>query len=147
MIAGQYFGYQSVNPSNQPLIMLKNQSFFKRRKILKSANFLELHPIVRYQWEHTEEGLVNVLIPKFEEKFWYFLVPARHLKKNFNLNLDELGSATWKLMDGTKNVDEICQELSLHFHEKIHPAHERVTKYMSQLYQRDLITFNEILKK
>lgn len=126
--------------------MLKNQGFFKRRKILKNANFLELHPIVRYRWEATEQDLVNVFIPKFEQSFWNFLVPRRMLNHHFTLHLDELGSATWKLMDGTRTVATICEMLTGQFGEKIQPAQERTTKYMAQLYQRDLISFNEILK-
>jgi len=126
--------------------MLKNQGFFNRRKILKHANFLELHPIVRYKWEAGDQDLINVLIPKFEQSFWNFFVPRRMLDHHFTLHLDELGSATWKLMDGSRTVNTICDLLSEQFGEKIHPAQERITKYMSQLYQRDLISFNEILK-
>ena len=78
-------------------------SFSERRRIFKSANYLDLTPIRLHKEEVSEENLVTVLIPKFRNRFALrFIVPK--LKSDvFKLKLDELGSAVWLSIDG-KNI-------------------------------------------
>ena len=71
---------------------------------------------------------------------------SRTNKKHIKLKLDELGSATWLEIDGGKNVQNICDLLKEKIGEKINPAEERVTKFLSQLYLNKFITFKELIK-
>ena len=119
-------------------------NFFQRSKRLKNANYLDLTPIRLEKEEIDSENLVTILIPKFKNNFAKkYIVPR--LKSNLiKLKLDELGSESWLTIDGMKKVGEIAKELSLKLGEKIHPAEERLTKFLTVLYEQRLITFNEI---
>lgn len=122
------------------------EKFFTRRKILKSTNALELTPFKKNEHEQNTEGLVVILIPKFKKNELKFLVPRRK-SEHIRMNLDELGSAVWLAIDGKKKIKIISQELSEKFREKIHPAEERILKFLSQLYNNKLISFKELIKK
>lgn len=119
-------------------------NFFKRRKKLKNANYLELTPIRLLNYEVNENNHVTIFIPKFNSKFGKrFIMPK--LKNQFiKLRLDELGSAAWCEIDGKKNVNDIAKILAQKFGDKIQPVEERLTKYLTQLYENKLITFEEI---
>ncbi|GAB4152517.1 MAG: hypothetical protein Fur0015_15170 [Ignavibacteriales bacterium] len=118
--------------------------FKERGKILRESNYLDLHPIRLIDFEQDEKGLLTLIIPKFENKFFVkYFVP--YMKSpNVKLKLDELGSAAWLAIDGKKSVEEISNELTVKFGEKIQPAEERLTSFLSQLYEQRIITFEEI---
>lgn len=125
---------------------MKRKGFFERRRILRSSNYLDLTP-VRMNKFVEENGLITILIPKFNNVFIKQLVGS-YLKKPFiSLKLDTFGSATWSLIDGENDVDLICKKLSEKFGERIDPVHERTTKFISKLYHNDFITFKDILKE
>lgn len=127
--------------------MYKKLGFFKRREILKGANFLDLHPIALHAYEPEEGGKVRVLIPRFKGKITRFMFQSPRRSPHIKLSLDELGSATWVLLDGKTDVRSLCIALRGQLGEKIEPAEERVTRFLSQLYQQDLIIFREIIKE
>ncbi|HNW99330.1 MAG TPA: PqqD family protein [Bacteroidales bacterium] len=121
-------------------------SFFERRKILKSASLLDLTPMAKVSHEVDDAGMVTLLYPKFKNKkvSKYMLgnrSPFIHMK------LDEIGTASWLLIDGKKKVSEIADLLTEQFGDKIHPVNERLGKFLSQLYDNKYITFIELLKK
>lgn len=126
--------------------MRKQISYFERKRVLKSANFLDLTPIHNFDYEKDNEGIITILIPRFTGFFGKrFLQPL--LKYPFiKLTLDELGSATWLLIDTKNTVREICNQLADRFGERIHPVTDRVTRYISQLYMKQIIVFKETLK-
>ncbi len=119
-------------------------NFFQRRKILKKLNYLEATPIRKFEHIIEENGKVTVLIPKFKKEFMRNYFVPRNKSKNINLKLDEFGSETWLLIDGNTNVQQICSNLVEKFGERILPAEERVTKYMTMMYENRLISFKEI---
>jgi hypothetical protein len=107
-------------------------------------NYLELIPI-RNKESKSENGKVVILIPKFKNAFLKSLIPKKK-SENFSVNLDELGSDVWNLIDGVNNVEYIINCLSEKLGEKIHPAQERITKFLSQLYASKFILFNKLNK-
>ena len=119
-------------------------NFFQRRARLKNANYLEVTPIRAVNEEINEENLVTVLIPKVTSKIGkkYFepMLKSPYIK----LKLDEIGSATWLSIDGKKKVFEIASELVRKFGDKIDPVEERLTKFLTTLYEQRFITFQEI---
>ena len=118
--------------------------FFERGRILKSTSALDLIPVRIHNHKVEEDGIVTILVPKFKnEKFARFFIPARK-SIYISINLDELGSAVWLAMDGNKNTTAICNELTEAFGEKIHPAEERVVKFLSGLYHNKHITFKQL---
>ncbi len=121
-------------------------SFSERRKILKKANYLDLHPL-KLHGEEINDNIVTVLIPKFKNKFIVKHIVPKLKSPNIKLKLDEIGSATWLLLDGKKDVRTISKHLLEKFGEKIEPVNQRLTKFLTNLYEQRLITFKEINKE
>ena len=120
---------------------------FFRKKIDASINYLELTPIRNYDHVIEESGLVSVFVPKFDIK-WIDTIMSRIVKSRFfKAKLDEFGTATWLEMDGYKSVQLISSHLSQKFGEKINPVDERLTKFLTELYKYNFITFKELNTK
>jgi len=122
-------------------------NFFERRKILQNANQLELHPVRLHDHQFTKDGNICLIVPKFRKRWMRDFFISGRRKKHFTIYLDELGTATWLEIDGEKNVKHICDRLKEKLGEEIEPHHEvedRVTKFLSQLYEQRYITFREL---
>ena len=119
-------------------------SFSQRRKILKKANYLDLHPLRLHSEEISDENIVTVIIPKFKNKFIVQYIVPKMKSPDIKLKLDEIGSTTWILLDGKKNVREISNLLMEKFGDNIEPVNQRLTKFLTGLYEQRLITFQEI---
>lgn len=120
---------------------------FFRKKIDASINYLELTPIRNYDHVLEESGLVSVFVPKFDIK-WIDTIMSRIVKSRFfKAKLDEFGTETWLEMDGNKSVQLISEHLSQKFGEKINPVDERLTKFLTELYKYNFITFKELNTK
>jgi hypothetical protein len=119
-------------------------SFSQRRKILKKANYLDLHPLRLHGEEISDENIVTIIIPKFKNKFIVQYIVPKLKSPDIKLKLDEIGSTTWILLDGKKNVREISNLLMEKFGDKIEPVNQRLTKFLTGLYEQRLITFQEI---
>jgi hypothetical protein len=117
---------------------------FQRSTKLRNANYLELRPIRRINEEVDPQNLVTVLIPKFTSQFAKKFVQPIIKSPFIKLKLDDLGSASWLAIDGIKSVGDICKELVEKFGDKIQPVEERLTKFLTQLYEHRLITFEEL---
>jgi hypothetical protein len=96
-----------------------------------------------HQHEVNSSGKVSVLVPRFTGKFLNFIF-AQTKNKFIRMNLDEPGSETWLLIDGQKNVGEICRLLQDKMGERIHPVEERVTKFLTELHKHKFVRFNEL---
>ncbi len=121
-------------------------NFFERRKILKNTSMLNLTPFRKIEHKFEENGLVTLLYPKFKNtKFNKFMLGRRSLY--INMKLDEIGTASWLLIDGKKNAGQIADELNEKLGEKIQPVHDRLGKFLSLLYNNKYISFKEIQKK
>ena len=127
---------------------LISMNFFQRRKILKSVNYLDLTPVRLMEHQWTEEGKIDILLPRFKKGFWREVYSKSRKGEYIYIHLDEIGSAIWLLIDRQKKVNEICIELQESNAEKLQPPEEtekRVTDFLSLLYREKYITFREIL--
>lgn len=115
--------------------------FLLFRKTRPKLDYLLLQPLQVAEQEIDANGIVTILFPKFLNSF---------AKKYFNpllkspcvrVKLDALGSATWLMMDGKKNVREIAVELAKKFDDSQDSFEERVSKFVSLLYAQKMITF------
>jgi len=121
-------------------------NFFQRRKILKNQNYLDLIPIPKVLYKLSDDNMANLIIPKFKnEEFAKWFIPKRK-SLHFIIHLDEIGTATWIEIDGKQNVKQICEKLKEKFNEKVNPVEERVTKFLTKLYDQRYISFT-ILEK
>jgi len=119
-------------------------SFKERKKILKNSNTLDLTPIKLHRDEVREDGIVTVFVPKFKNELAKKYIVPKLKSSNFNIKLDELGSEVWKKMDGKNKVHEIIRQLSEKYGDDFKKPEERITKYLFQLYEQKLISFNEL---
>ncbi|OGU55768.1 MAG: hypothetical protein A2V66_14490 [Ignavibacteria bacterium RBG_13_36_8] len=122
--------------------MTKN--FFERRQILKKTNCLDLTPVRRYSEEINDEGLVTVIIPKFTNQFLVRTILPKLKFPVMKINLDEIGSAVWLWIDGKINVGQIADRMLEKFGDKVQPVEERLTKFITHLYEQKFITFSEL---
>jgi len=118
-------------------------NFFQRRRILKRLNVLEATPVRVCAHEPGEADLISVVVPKFRNILINQIFLQRR-SKNFFIRLDRFGSATWLAIDGNKNVEAICRELEEKFGDEVRPVDERVSKFLSLLYEQRYITFKEL---
>ena len=118
-------------------------NFFRRRKILRRLNTLDATPVRSCRHETDKDGHVMVVVPKFR-KDWINETFLRSRPRNFRVKLDESGTATWLLIDGSRTVNEICKQLEQQMGDEVQPVEERVSKFMSVLYEQRYITFKEL---
>ncbi len=119
-------------------------SFNERKKILKSANTLDLTPIRNYSEEKSNDDLVTVIIPKFKNKIAVKYISPKLKSDHFKVKLDKFGSAVWLKINGKTKVDQIIKDVKKKFDGEIEEEVERITKFISQLYSQGFITFKEL---
>ena len=119
-------------------------SFKERKKILKSVNTLDLTPIKLYSEEANKDELVTVIVPKFKNKIAVKLVSPRLKSDHFKIKLDKFGSAVWLKINGKTKVDHIINDVKKKFGGEIQEEHERITKFIFQLYEQGFISFKEL---
>jgi hypothetical protein len=122
-------------------------NYLQRRKVLKTINALDLIPVY-YRGYEIEKGRVVVLVPKFKSSVYHRFFP-RTQKLFYRIKLDELGSASWEAIDGSRNVKEIAQvinESGKFEKEKITDMEDRLNKFMTMLYERRFVSFRQILE-
>jgi hypothetical protein len=122
-------------------------NFFKRRKILKGANFLDLRPVRVLAHEVRDDGCVNLLLPRFRNKFSSSVLQPRSKQEHITIRLDRFGSHAWMEITGETTVAGICESLHMQFTDQLHTredTEDRVTQFLTRLYQERYITFREI---
>lgn len=119
-------------------------NFFRNKNILKGVNYLDLTPFTKNSFEE-DKGMVTILIKKFNSKIMQSFLP-RNRTNYIKIHLDESGSAVWLNIDGKKNVAEIIETVSLNMGDNLPQTEQRVTTFLTQLFQQKFIGFNELKK-
>jgi hypothetical protein len=119
-------------------------TFNERKKILKSANTLDLTPFKIYSDEKNGDELVTVIIPKFKNKIAVKLISPRLKSDHFKIKLDKFGSAVWEKINGKLKVDHIIKDVKKNFGDELQQEEERITKFIFQLYTQGFISFKEL---
>ncbi len=119
-------------------------SFKERKKILKSANTLDLTPIKLYSDKKGKDDLVTVIIPKFKNKIAVKLISPKLKSDHFKIKFDKFGSAVWLMVDGKMKIGQMIKNLKSKFGDEIQQEQERTTKFIFQLYEQGFISFKEI---
>ena len=120
--------------------------FFKRRRILKSTNSLDLIPVRIYDNDEVD-GKVVINVPKFENKGIHFFFPGTK-KLFYRIKLDNTGSLVWRKIDGKRKIHEITENVMRELQDEVITADEfqgRILKFMSTLYDRRYITFKQLV--
>ncbi len=119
-------------------------NFFGKKK--NEYNYLSLTPVRVHKYEDRDDGMVNILIPRFKSEFAKKFFSKAVRSEFIKANLDEFGTATWKLIDGRKNVEQIGKGLIEKYGETIEPVYERLTKFLTDLHRYNFISFIELQK-
>jgi len=119
-------------------------NFFRNKNILKGVNYLDLTPFIINSFEE-DNGMVTILIKKFNSKIMQSFLP-RNRTNYIKIHLDEPGSAVWLNIDGKKNVAEIIETVSLNMGDNLPQTEQRVTTFLTQLFQQKFIGFKELSK-
>jgi hypothetical protein len=99
---------------------------------------------VRNIGEFTQDGeKVILLIPRFKSEWMRKWIIPRNRSKHIRIHLDEMGTRVWKLIDGERNTNEICNILNASLPEPApdNPIELRVTGFLRQLYKNRFIVF------
>ncbi len=119
---------------------------FGKKKNAPQINYLDLTPLHVHGFEVNSEGLIDVLVPRYNNRFIEKILIPKGGSKFMRANLDDIGSETWLAIDGEKKVREIIALMDNKFGEKVAPANERVTIFLNQLHGNGFITFIEFIK-
>lgn len=101
-------------------------------------NLLELTPARKRDWIE-EDGRVVVLMPKFRHRWVASWLQPMLRKPDVRVKLDDLGSAVWKLCDGTTTVERIAEVIHGQFGTAAEPVHERIGAFLRKLEDGDLV--------
>jgi len=109
-------------------------------------NYLVLIPVRKITEIKEVDGIITLMLPKFKNAtFRNWFIP-KSKSTHYKIHLDDLGSQVWRLIDNSKSVQEICDLLYDYLMNKNKPStqvEERVTKFLTDLYTNQFITFNE----
>jgi hypothetical protein len=106
------------------------------RNELETVNLLEMRPLRLARWEERGDRVV-LLRPRPKGRAPRVLLDRfLHLLAAHRLRLDEIGSASWLLLDGKRNVAEIATLLRERFGERVEPAEERLG-YLVRVLRRE----------
>ncbi len=110
-----------------------------KNKINIKLNILDLTPKRLLEHEINNDGLIDVLVPKFKIKILQKLL-LQNKNPYIKANFDELGSEVWKLIDGNRSAKDIAALLKEKFC-NIEQIYQRVGLFLQQLYKNNFITF------
>lgn len=110
-------------------------------KKTKEDNFLLFVPKKKHNDWEMKDGKVFLIFhhDKTIEKFIRWLVKKPYIS---DIELDEIGSAVWEIIDGKNSVYEISNKLVERFGDKCHPIYDRLIMYLRYLNRRGLIAFD-----
>jgi hypothetical protein len=114
-----------------------------RRQKKTNPNYLDNVPRRNIEHEEGEDGRLVLLRPKFMSGPLAKLLQPRIKRKHFKVKLDDLGTATWRAIDGRRNVGQIADLLFEEFGERIEPRYERMSMFIDSLAKGKMVTFEQ----
>jgi hypothetical protein len=122
-------------------------NFIQRYKLKRKQNFFDMTPIANYKHEINSDGIVVVLIPRFDNHFIGKWLNKTSSKKEIKSDLDEQGSKVYLLIDGKRTVFDIYKIIKDKEILDLEQAQERIITYLRMLYNNGLVEFKELRKK
>ncbi len=102
---------------------------------------MDIFPVRRQvEWTILESGFIEITLDKklskIEERVARIVGAPMFVRRP----MDEMNSALWLLMDGTRNVREIIGEMDAQFDETISPVDERVSNSIAMFVEIGLVS-------
>ena len=106
---------------------------------------MDIFPVrCQVEWKTLESGCIEVTLDKnltkIEAKVARILGAPTFVRRP----MDKMNSALWVLMDGTRNVRAIVEELDAQFNEAISPVEERVSNSIAQVVELGLVSLTRM---
>lgn len=96
-------------------------------------------PITKYKID--PDNRVVLLKPKFHNAFLREHLIPRMKHAYYKIHLDDIGTATWKLIDGKRNALQIAAALEAEMGTRIQPTYERLGMFLRMLKNGGFIDF------
>jgi hypothetical protein len=110
----------------------------------EELNLLELIPERNVDFEETADGMIVLLTPRFKNRFLVKYILPRLNRKNYRVDLDEIGSFVWKHCNGEMTAGEIAMRMKERFGDRIRPVNERLRLFFGKLERLSYIRFVNI---
>lgn len=111
-------------------------------KSKKQENFLLYIPVKNHKTFEEKNNRVYLIFhhDKLVEKITRKLFKKPAIT---DIELDELGSEVWRLIDGNKNILQIIERMKEKFGQKCEPINERLILFIRYLNKRNWINFKK----
>ena len=102
---------------------------------------MDIFPVrCEVEWIVLKNGCIEIILDKnlgkIEEKITRIMGAPTFVRRP----MDKMNSTLWLLMDGSRNVRKIIEEMDSQFDEMISPVDERVSNSIAQLVELGLVT-------
>ena len=106
---------------------------------------MDIFPVRRQvEWTILESGCIEITLDKNLSKIETNVARIFGAPTFVRRPMDKMNSALWILMDGTRNVRTIVEEMDAQFDEAISPVSERVIKSIAQFVVLGLVSLTRI---
>ena len=99
----------------------------------------DLRPRRTCEWKEDEDR-VTLLVPRYGRGRFGRFMGRLFNPRPLDLHLDDIGSFTWRRLDGTHSVSDITVAMRRQFGQKTEPAEDRVVMFLKQLLRDRLIS-------
>lgn len=113
----------------------------KREEELERVNLLGLAPVRIADWEESGGQVVVLRPPPGSRGIRGLLDRLFHRMSARRIRLDEVGSAAWWALDGTRTVGEVAALLRETFGERVEPAEERLGHLLRLMRREGLLAY------
>lgn len=111
----------------------------KKGEVRSEVNLLTLIPERSLDWRRTEQGLVELLKPKYRHPWLVKHLLPRMKRPHYFIRLDEIGSYFWENCDGRLTIQEIAERHKQRFGERVEPLYDRIGKFLRSLERNRFI--------
>ena len=106
---------------------------------------MDIFPVrCQVEWTTLESGCIEISLDKnltkIETKMARILGAPTFVRRP----MDKMNSALWVLMDGTRSVRAIIEEMDARFNETISPVDERVSNSIAQFVELGLVSLTRM---
>ena len=121
----------------------------KKGKQIRPKNLLRLIPIRNCKWTKQEKkpDRIRILKPRFDTRFGDKVGSKLKIKPTYNINLDEYGTAVWRLCDGKQTVKEIGEILKTEFDSDVEPLYPRLAAFFQILEANKVLILEKSKQK
>ena len=106
---------------------------------------MDIFPVRRQvKWSTNESGCIEIILDKNLSKIEAKVARILGAPTFVRRPMDKMNSALWMLMDGTRNVRTIVEEMDAKFDEAISPVSERVNNSIAQFVELGLVSLTSI---